>query len=124
MIDYKCHKIHYKEESFVVATRNEIKLSLLLGALAMGFLMLALFLFSLQFLPVADLAKEFGIPASIAAVVLNIVNAGGAVTTIVSILLAVGSGGLSLLAAAGKETIRQFLKKKIQEKGKRATIAW
>ncbi|AVF23845.1 uberolysin/carnocyclin family circular bacteriocin [Paenibacillus larvae] len=108
----------------MVATRNEIKLSLLLGALAMGFLMLALFLFSLQFLPVADLAKEFGIPASIAAVVLNIVNAGGAVTTIVSILLAVGSGGLSLLAAAGKETIRQFLKKKIQEKGKRATIAW
>lgn len=67
-------------------------------------------------LPVADLAKEFGIPGSVAAVVLNVVEAGGAVTTIVSILTAVGSGGLSLIAAAGKETIRQYLKAQIKKK--------
>lgn len=78
--------------------------------------MLALFSFSLQMLPVADLAKEFGIPGSVAAVVLNVVEAGGAVTTIVSILTAVGSGGLSLIAAAGKETIRQYLKNEIKKK--------
>ncbi|MBD3860540.1 uberolysin/carnocyclin family circular bacteriocin [Bacillus sp. 28A-2] len=105
-------------------TRNEIKLHVLFGALAVGFLMLALFSFSLQMLPVADLAKEFGIPGSVAAVVLNVVEAGGAVTTIVSILTAVGSGGLSLIAAAGKETIRQYLKAQIQKKGRKAVIAW
>lgn len=44
------------------------------------------------------------------------VEAGGAVTTIVSILTAVGSGGLSLIAAAGKETIRQYLKNEIKKK--------
>lgn len=86
--------------------------------------MLALFSFSLQVLPVADLAKEFGIPGSVAAVVLNVVEAGGAVTTIVSILTAVGSGGLSLIAAAGKETIRQYLKNEIKKKGRKAVIAW
>ncbi|WP_345831667.1 uberolysin/carnocyclin family circular bacteriocin [Bacillus safensis] len=86
--------------------------------------MLALFSFSLQMLPVADLAKEFGIPGSVAAVVLNVVEAGGAVTTIVSILTAVGSGGLSLIAAAGKETIRQYLKNEIKKKGRKAVIAW
>ncbi|MGP3738687.1 uberolysin/carnocyclin family circular bacteriocin [Bacillus sp. 4A_MP2] len=82
------------------------------------------FSFSLQVLPVADLAKEFGIPGSVAAVVLNVVEAGGAVTTIVSILTAVGSGGLSLIAAAGKETIRQYLKNEIKKKGRKAVIAW
>lgn len=75
-------------------------------------------------LPVADLAKEFGITGSVAAVVLNVVEAGGAVTTIVSILTAVGSGGLSLIAAAGKETIRQYLKAQIKKKGRKAVIAW
>nr|MDF9458572.1 uberolysin/carnocyclin family circular bacteriocin [Bacillus pumilus] len=75
-------------------------------------------------MPVADLAKEFGIPGSVAAVVLNVVEAGGAVTTIVSILTAVGSGGLSLIAAAGKETIRQYLKAQIKKKGRKAVIAW
>lgn len=52
------------------------------------------------------------------------VEAGGAVTTIVSILTAVGSGGLSLIAAAGKETIRQYLKNEIKKKGRKAVIAW
>jgi circularin A/uberolysin family circular bacteriocin len=108
----------------MIDARNENKLSLLFGALAVGFLMLALFSLSLQLLPVADLAKEFGIPGSVAAVVLNVVEAGGAVTTIVSILTAVGSGGLSLIAAAGKETIRQYLKKEIKKKGRKAVIAW
>ncbi|AQZ45960.1 hypothetical protein B5S25_04415 [Paenibacillus larvae subsp. pulvifaciens] len=63
-------------------------------------------------------------PASLAAVVLNVVQAGGAITTIVSILTAIGSGGLSLLAAAGKETIRQYLNQQIKEKGRKAVIAW
>ncbi|QHZ52008.1 hypothetical protein ERICV_02889 [Paenibacillus larvae subsp. larvae] len=40
----------------MLETRNEN----IFSALAVGFLILALFLFSLQLLPVADLAKEFG----------------------------------------------------------------
>ncbi len=97
-------------------TKNEIKLHVLFGALAVGFLMLALFSFSLQMLPVADLAKEFGIPGSVAAVVLNVVEAGGAVTTIVSILTAVGSGGLLSLQRLVKRQFVSTLKTKLRKK--------
>lgn len=85
--------------------------------------LVALMVFT-QMLPLAHLAKEFGIPGGVAATVLSLVEAGGWVVTIVSILTAVGSGGLSLLAAAGKETIRIYLKKQIDKKGRRAVIAW
>ena len=43
---------------------------------------------------------------------------------ILSILTAIGSGGLSLIAAAGKEGIKKYLKKQIKKKGKKAVIAW
>ena len=41
-----------------------------------------------------------------------------------SILAAIGSGGLSLIAAAGKQGIKKYLKKQIKKKGKKAVIAW
>ncbi len=79
---------------------------------------------SLEMLPLAQLAKEFGIPGGVASTVVWLAEAGGAAATIVGILAALGTGGLSLIAAAGKETIRQYLRKKIQEKGRKAVIAW
>ncbi|EOJ79470.1 uberolysin/carnocyclin family circular bacteriocin [Enterococcus faecalis] len=103
---------------------KENKFSKIFILMALSFLGLALFSASLQFLPIAHMAKEFGIPAAVAGTVLNVVEAGGWVTTIVSILTAVGSGGLSLLAAAGRESIKAYLKKEIKKKGKRAVIAW
>lgn len=81
-------------------------------------------LLSSQVLPVAFLVKEFGIPAAVASSVLWAVDAGSTVTTIVSILTAVGTGGLSLIAAAGKSTIKSYLKKQVKKMGKKAVIAW
>lgn len=77
-----------------------------------------------QFLPVADLALEFGIPTSVATLVINIVEAGGWVVTILTILAGVASGGLGLIAAAGKQGVKEFLKKQIKKKGRAAVIAW
>ena len=77
-----------------------------------------------QFLSVADLALQFGIPTSVATLVINIVEAGGWVVTILSILAGVASGGLALIAAAGKQDIKAFLKKEIKKKGRAAVIAW
>ncbi|MBP3222951.1 MAG: uberolysin/carnocyclin family circular bacteriocin [Actinomycetaceae bacterium] len=81
-------------------------------------------LYMMQFVMVGNLAQKFGIPAWASAVVLNVVQAGGWVTTIVTILTSIGSGGLALLAAAGKASVKAFLKKMIKEKGRKATIAW
>jgi circularin A/uberolysin family circular bacteriocin len=87
-------------------------------------LMLTIGMMAIHLLPMAEMAKEFGIPAGVAGTVLTIVEAGGWVTTIVTILAGVGTGGLALLAAAGKESIRVYLRKQIQKKGRRAVIAW
>lgn len=78
----------------------------------------------IQVMPLADLAKEFGIPSVIGGTVLNIATAGGAVATIIGILVGLGSGGLGLIAAAGRETVKQFLLSEIRKKGKKAVIAW
>lgn len=96
----------------------------LFGAAALSASLIAATFFVMQILPMADMAKEFGIPAAVAGTVLTVVEAGGWVTTIVSILTAVGTGGLSLLAAAGKESIRIYLQKQIKKKGRKAVIAW
>lgn len=80
--------------------------------------------FVMQGLPLANMVKEFGIPAGLAATILNIIEAGGAVTTILTILTGIGSGGLSLIAAAGRETIRQYLKNEVKKRGRKAVIAW
>lgn len=103
-----------KEQSF-------LRLS---GVAALSAILLLSGFIVMQVLPMADMAKEFGIPAAAAATVLTIVEAGGWVTTIVSILAAIGTGGLSLLAAAGRETIRIYLAGQIKKKGRRAVIAW
>ncbi|MFT2751800.1 circular bacteriocin, circularin A/uberolysin family [Clavibacter sp. Sh2088] len=75
-------------------------------------------------LPMADLAREFGIPTAIGGTVLNLATAGGTAATIVGILVGLGSGGLGLIAAAGRETIKQFLLNEIKKKGRKAVLAW
>lgn len=97
------------------------KMLLLMTLCSVLFLSANLFL---QITPIANLVKEFGIPGGVASAVLWAVDAGSTVTTIVSILTAIGSGGLSLIAAAGKATIKNYLKKEVKKKGKKAVIAW
>lgn len=87
-------------------------------------LVLAAAMLALQGLPFADLAKEFGIPSVVGGTILNLATAGGAAATIIGILIGLGTGGLGLIAAAGRETIKQFLLGEIRRRGRRAVIAW
>ncbi|PDO09640.1 MAG: hypothetical protein BLM47_11390 [Candidatus Reconcilbacillus cellulovorans] len=92
--------------------------------LVLGVCSLALYFALFTTLPLYDLAKEFGLPGWVAAWILYALDAGTTVTAIVSFLTALGTGGLSLLAAAGSMAIQEFLKKKLLEMGRRAFIAW
>ncbi|AQZ49182.1 hypothetical protein B5S25_16930 [Paenibacillus larvae subsp. pulvifaciens] len=78
----------------------------------------------LSMLPVADMVKEFGVPVAVATTVAKIMEAADWLITGAMILAAIGTGGASLLAAAGKESLKAFLKKKYGEMGARAFTAW
>jgi circularin A/uberolysin family circular bacteriocin len=103
---------------------REQKLSHVFGMLFASIIILGASVLCINIIPVADMVKEFGIPAAVAGTVLNIVEAGGWVSLIVSILTGAATGGLSLIAAAGKQGIKKYLKKQIKKKGKKAVIAW
>lgn len=103
---------------------REQKLSQVFGMLFASIIILGASVLCINIIPVADMVKEFGIPAAVAGTVLNIVEAGGWVSLIVSILTGAATGGLSLIAEAGKQGIKKYLKKQIKKKGKKAVIAW
>lgn len=103
---------------------EEQKISKVMGMLGVSVCMLAMSVVCAGVLPVADMVKEFGIPAGTAGVVLNLLDAADGVTTIVSILVGLATGGLSLIAAAGKQGVKQYLKKQVKKKGRAAVIAW
>ncbi|AVF25935.1 circular bacteriocin, circularin A/uberolysin family [Paenibacillus larvae subsp. larvae] len=95
-------------------------LLLLIGSVAC----LGLYFTMLSMLPVADMVKEFGVPVAVATTVAKIMEAADWLITGAMILAAIGTGGASLLAAAGKESLKAFLKKKYGEMGARAFTAW
>lgn len=103
---------------------KEQRYSLVLGMLVASVVVLGASLLCIHVLPVAYLVKEFGIPAAMAGTILNIVEAGGWVSLIISILSGLASGGLTLIAEAGKQGIVKYLKAQIKKKGKAAVIAW
>lgn len=74
--------------------------------------------------PVVNLAKEFGIPTASAAGLLWWLDAGATASTVAGIVAGLASGGLSLIAEAGKQTVKSYLKKQVKKKGKKAVIAW
>lgn len=104
--------------------KKEQKLSHVFGMLCASIVILGASVLCINVMPVANMVKEFGIPAAVAGTVLNIVEAGGWVSLIVSILTGVASGGLTLIAEAGKQGIKKYLKNQIKKKGKKAVIAW
>lgn len=103
---------------------KEQKVSKVIGMLGASVCMLVLSVTCIGVLPIADMVKEFGIPAATAGTILNLLDAADGVATIVSILAGLATGGLSLIAAAGKQGIKKYLKKQIKKKGKKAVIAW
>lgn len=96
----------------------------LFSLLLVSIMFLAAYSLLINFVPIADLAKEFGVPGWAAAWVLWALDAGTTVTAIVSFITALGTGGLSLVAAAGTMGVKKYLKDKLKEKGEKAFIAW
>ena len=78
----------------------------------------------LNVMPLADLAKEFGIPTVAANLILSALDWGMTAATILSIVAGIATGGLSLIAAAGQATLKEFLKKELEKRGRKAFIAW
>ena len=103
---------------------QEQSMARLFGVAALGTLLLIAATVALQGMPVADLLKDFGIPSSAGAVIVWLITDGALVVTIVAFLVGLGTGGLGLIAAAGKTSLKVFLKKKKEEMGSRAFIAW
>jgi len=96
----------------------------MLIVMALGLLAIVCLIQLINVLPVANLMKEFGLPSVAAYTILYYLNVGSTVTTIISILTGLATGGLSLIAAAGKLSIKAFLNKKKRELGTRAFVAW
>lgn len=86
--------------------------------------LLTAYVLLLNVLPVADLTKEFGIPSAVAAIINWYLDTGAVVSVITTLLIGVGSGGLGLIAAEGKTSIKVFLKEKCREMGTKAFTAW
>ena len=98
-----------------------IKVPVLLVATAL--LMIGYFAL-LGTLPVADLAKEFGVPTVIGSSVAWYLEIGAAASIIIGLLTGLLSGGLGLIAAAGKTALRAYLRQELTKRGKKAFIAW
>lgn len=98
-----------------------IKVPVLLTATAI--IMLGYFAL-LGTLPIADLAKEFGVPSAVGSVVAWYLDLGAAASIIIGLLTGFLSGGLGLIAAAGRETLKAFLLAELRKRGTKAFVAW
>lgn len=103
---------------------KEQKLTNILGYLCITAFTLAVTSVLIGVSPVANLTKEFGIPAAAASGLIWWLDKGATAATIAGIVAGFASGGLSLIAEAGKQSVKAYLKKQIKKKGKKAVIAW
>lgn len=92
--------------------------------LAFGFILVASYAFLIQSLPIADLTKEFGVPAAIGGLVVKAITNGSTAVVIVGILAGFLTGGLGLIANAGRTALVTYLKKELRKRGEKAFIAW
>ncbi len=70
------------------------------------------------------LVKEFNVSEATAAAVLSFLGKADTAVTIAGILAILGTGGAGVVAAAGKQGVKAFLKKQLKKKGKKAFVAW
>lgn len=94
------------------------------GLLFVSLAVLFAYFFIMGNLPVADLTKEFGIPAAVGSAVSWYLEIGTAASVIIGLLTGFLSGGLGLIANAGKQALKVYLKKELKKRGKKAFIAW
>lgn len=87
-------------------------------------LLIAIFITPFQSFSSMYLTKEFGVPAAVGSLAVSYIEAGVTVKVLISLLVGVGSGGLGLIANAGKMALTQYLKQELKKRGKKAFIAW
>lgn len=91
--------------------------------LALGIVLLSTYAFLLGMLPEMNLVKEFNIPTSVASAALGYLDVISNAVALAGAIAALGTGGASLIAAAGAQGVKVFLKTMWREKGRKATIA-
>ncbi|ALC83217.1 MULTISPECIES: uberolysin/carnocyclin family circular bacteriocin [Bacillus] len=92
--------------------------------LTVGFILLGAYALLLGFLPEMNLVKEFDLSYVAAAQVfawLDVISWG---VSLVALIGALGTGGASLIAAAGTMGVKKYLKDMVEEKGKQAAISY
>lgn len=92
--------------------------------LALGTLLISGYALLLHFLPIADLTKEFGVPSAVGGLVADAISGGATAMTIIGILAGFLTGGLGLIANAGRAALTSYLKKELNKRGRKAFIAW
>ncbi|MCP3027035.1 uberolysin/carnocyclin family circular bacteriocin [Halobacillus sp. A5] len=92
--------------------------------LSFGLVLMVGYAFILQTAPIADLAKEFGVPSAVGGLVADSISGGATAVTIIGILGGFLTGGLGIVANAGRAALMKYLKDELQERGRRAFIAW
>lgn len=91
---------------------------------ALGILLISGYALLLHFLPIAELTKEFGVPSAVGALVANAISGGSTAITVIGILAGFLTGGLGLIANAGRAALMAYLKKELEKRGRKAFIAW
>lgn len=92
--------------------------------LGVGLLLLATYAWLIGLVPEMNLVKEFKLSVSTATTIfawLDIISWG---VTLVALIGGLGTGGASLIAAAGSVGVKKYLKDLAKEKGKKAAIAY
>lgn len=92
--------------------------------LASGLFLMSTYLLFLGFVPEMNLVKEFNIPTSVASAILGWIDIVSDAVALAGMIAAIGTGGASLIAAAGSQGVKAYIKKMYREKGRKATIAY
>jgi circularin A/uberolysin family circular bacteriocin len=96
----------------------------LLGMLVVMISVISFLIIGISGSPIALLANEFKIPTAITINIVNLCLDGSSIITIMSIIGGLATGGLGLIAAAGRETIRAYIVSQVKKRGAAATAAW
>lgn len=94
------------------------------GLLLASLVLLFAYFLVISNLPIAFLTKEFGVPSAVASAVVYYLEMGAAASIIIGLLSGFLSGGLGLIANAGKQALKAYLKEELKKRGKKAFIAW
>lgn len=86
--------------------------------------LMALYAAVLQYIPVADMTQQFGVPTALSGTVASLISNGSTAIAVIGVLGGFMSGGLGLIANAGRAALMKYLKDELEKRGRKAFIAW